>query len=583
MMEQDTDIVTKPLDYINHLLMSYDINTLRQTLHTCNMHLSMLQELSQNLTTLKYAILTDKYDDTIELAKVCEGTLKNLIRANSYYKKNDGFIKTKSGEYNDIIRDIKKRLLDNFMIDNDTHITKYAKLIEILGTGEIHDFLLELANKICLNIPRDRFTQVCDKLLSWIIDFMRNNTHYVLLDPYGIKYYVFICWCHIVCDCIKTDLKNDPNLLSLSNDTFMTFRETYIALVNQYMDKIPKYLEMHNKLFVLDMFDPYYTRLINDYGDSFIKQINIISKLDNIQSSQQMINDIIEKFIITSKLFEDTIKKYKNIRNQEQVFSYYVGSFKKITSEFKIYMLRSSKFMIDDLRFIKEIFIKLAIYGSEIENVYNLCEKNITMLIDNETKDLNTKIQKRYRGEIFNLLISSYIKYRTQNNMNVFNIITRSPDANDKVVDVSENIPTITQLVNEINEYNTNMKNYLLTEIIIFYKEYIDIPNLPNLKPQLFQQILMDVYQIKHDVGDNGLFAEIEGRLKFLSTNINIQNMKESIFVDQFIEFYSVSNIDTLHSIAKYKGMSSDKIENIIKLYKSKLSSITKNKHSAKN
>jgi len=87
-----------------------------------------------------------------------------------------------------------------------------------------------------------------------------------------------------------------------------------------------------------------------------------------------------------------------------------------------------------------------------------------------------------------------------------------------------------------------------------------------TVKCPIFQWKRCNIYE------SNTIFSEIEGRVKFLSTDI----IKDDIFIDQFIEFFFVGNVEILQSMAKYKGCNQAKIDYLVKQYRRKLVNITK-------
>ncbi|VBB19032.1 hypothetical protein YASMINEVIRUS_1564 [Yasminevirus sp. GU-2018] len=624
------NIVDDPLDCMNVLLNTYDFQTVQHTLQTCQIVCSQLLELQQALQVLKYSVMTDEYDDSIELAKRCAEQLKLLTP-----KKGYGLVKILNEKHQEVMNKIKQRLIDNFSLANsgkqEDQTDRIVKLLELLGEDETNRFLFDVAKKMCSTVPKEPFSKSYDQSIKWIIQFLREDASYTSLIKYGIKSYLISCWADVVKETIKSD---DCSLIT--RNMFLTFKKAYIDITKEYAQKGPNQPSGSptlgsKRLNVLEFLDPVCERTINELITKATPTFDALTKVEKIEALPENTDNL----FIAVKDFEKTVANFKNPRNEKMVIKLYVQIYERYIVDIKNFINRTNSYRASELNIVKEVLMKIFTLIREMETSYKTCilttsmsflaevrnepkadakpnakpdakpdaksdtksdtksdpkpqvrvevsparfDTTIENIIEDTVKALNKDIHEKYRSWIVEALEGTMARHKADGTINSvikkgMNLLTidrsSEKDRNNTsftlTLDVSEQITKVTGLLNEIGTYDDNIKTYLVTDVLIWYKELIDINNLHQIRQSAFRQVIMDVYQIRTSTKIQGsIFAEVEGRAKFLSGDI----IKDELFVEMFNTFYPVSQVEKLRTLAKYKGCSDEKTNNLIKIFR---------------
>lgn len=587
------DVVEDPLGHINQLLSTYDLQTVQHTLQTCQIVCSQLLDLHHTLNLLKYSILTDKYDDSLQFATKCNEQLQ-LYSA----KKNQGFIKKMSEQHQMILEQIRKRLLENFDMSKpsekmEDRTEQIAKLIELIGENERKTFVKDIAKKICGSIPRDTFSKKHEALCRWITSTLMDDLSYRSLLKYDIKKEIVLCWLSTVRDQIKSDDQNNFNVIMYS-----AVQKRSIELIKEY--------SLSESVSLSDGFDFFRERMINESITKYTGSLNEVCRLDSIE----MLKEKPERFIGILKEFEKVNQQFKNSKNEHIILGFHLQQIERFATEIKQLIIRTNVYSSTNLVIIKGAMIYIIDIIKQINSMYKIGDTKIQDInstltigsvsvqspgqntmqstmqstmkthrssVDDAIRSVNKTIYQYYKTQIIECLTASMIKHRPDSTLNNvikkgkgFMMITNSFDTTgirdaDLATDVSEQIHQICRSLKDVSAFDENIGVYLITDILVWYKNLIDIQNIQTLKKSAFKQIIMDIYQIKLSTNiQNTIFAEVEGRAKFLTGEI----LDDKLFVEQYIYFYPVINIDNFQHLVRYKG-SNNKLQILTRMYTS--------------
>lgn len=631
--EKYCDIVEDPLGHINQLLSTYDLQSVQHTLQTCQIVCSQLLDLQHTLNLLKYSILTDKYDDSLQFATKCNEQLQ-LYAA----KKNLGFIKKMNEQHQIILEQIRKRLLENFDMSKpsekiEDRTEQIAKLIELIGENERKTFVKDIARKICGTVPRDLFSKKYEALLRWISSTLMDDVSYRSLLRYDIKKEIVLCWLNIVRELIKTDDQNN-------------FTTQMFQMIQRRSNELIKEYALNDSLSLSDGFDTFCERMINESIAKYTLSLNEICKFETVD----MLKDRSERFVGVLKEFEKVNQQFKNPRNEIILLGFHLQQIEHFASEIKQVIIKSNSYTATNLIIIKNALTYLSDIMKQINGVYmsmsdsrpeprpntskilgdtkaqnktpvpssgqnvspgisgtgSVIMASISTAITSTTsvsgtekpsvtqnsikayrtsvedaiRSINKTIHQHYKTQITEHLTASMIKHRPDSALNnvfkkgkglITNTDTSGARDPDLATDVSEQIHYVCRLLKDVNAFDDNIGVYLITDILVWYKNLIDIHNIQTLKKSAFKQIIMDIYQIKVSSNiQNTIFAEVEGRAKFLTGEI----LDDKLFVEQYIYFYPVTNVENFQHLVRYKG-ATNKLQSLTRVYSSSIHAST--------
>lgn len=551
------DIVNNPIGCISKLLTEYDTETVQQTLQICQSAVRHIKELDDTLDKLNYAILAKKYDDAMKFATNCRQQLNK-------YTKDRYFLDTLNSKYLGILDLIKQSLLNEFQVSQEDtvineQLSRAGQLLDLLNEQEQIKFLQLLCQKICSVMPKYPFHQFYEEYIKWIFEILKDDSKYRILDRWNFNRYIIDAWADKLRDAIfEEDIAN----LNMK--------------IYQLLRKIEKQLEPYHSNpidLVCIAFDPFCNNQINLIISNFNKTTQNFQKMDSITSS--LVARVYESFVNIFKQLNDidTLCKKNmlmNERNAHILLKFYEASINNFIKSFNQILFNDQLFIsnLDNLVNLKHSLEYLTnSCASMLKHFSMYTSYTMTFIAETVIKQINNKIFNYYKSVTAENLNRSVLRYREDIFSTIKKTVIPSTISDHSLQDdISDHIRLIGTILQKISIYDTNIKSYLLTDIDQFYKNLIDPTNLANssIKPQLFQQIIMDLYHIKQSAKDSsGIFTELENKVKFLNGDI----LNEKIFVEQFKTFYVRHNVDTLKIIMKFKNIDKTKYANIVNIY----------------
>ena len=549
------DIVLDQVNFVSKLLLDNDLNTLQHVFQNCQITITQINQLENNIKLLNYSVLAREYEDGIKYANDCRTQFdiyKNYIDKyyiNAIYKK-----------YQEILIKIKSKLLDEFDIVNkpiiSTQLKQASDLLNLLSETERTSFLLELSKKVCVDIPNGEFHQLYKEQLEWIFIILDDEEKYKVLNKWNFKKYIIETWADII--------RN--NILKVEIDQISTVLINY---TNNIEKKLSAYLDKS------DVTDELINVAFDFYYNSRIQQITELFKMPTINFNCEQGNTVLISATELVFILRDLDSKFailSNKRNIKMITYFYESSFSSYLAELLNFYKTNLETIVN---FKDSTFLKIT--KDTIDYLQKICQEL-------KHKYLNFNINgtklEHYKKEIYNLI---YLKYKQKCLLLIYNSVEKYQNNfvdslkqktkigtasnkfnNNKLMDISQEINELSNIIKDAANIDNNLGIYILNEINLYYKISLD-PSSNKYNKQYLDQIYLDVGYLKDKFKNYSIpqFTENQNKINLLLSDVD----NESIFVEQFKVIYKDHNLELLKQILKYKNVDEFKFNNILKIY----------------
>jgi hypothetical protein len=491
---------------------------------------SNISLLSHNIDKLYYSVQAGLYTDALLYAKKCSQQF-------SLYKNHQtNYIGKLYDKYVSVLMSIKEKLLTEFNPKKEEtmlyQLKNATELIELLEEKE--KFLRQLCDKIASNIPDGPFSGHYEAQLGWIFRII-NDVKYKSLKKFNFDDLMIEAWADKIRDLVLAENNLSDIMLKRAKE-------------------IQKNLNLPEDNDIITVsFDIYCSQKMNDVMKSF----NMIPCTLSIAGTTNVYECFVDFYLQLTQINKAS-KRYINARNLKNLLSFLEIKIKEFLTGFYIFFEEKFPIMMESLLVIKNTFEYFKTSISNICTVYP--DFNLTKTgLDEVYKNIKTSVFNHYNKQVMKLLEKSLTPYMKKSFIG--SLTTKISKSED---DVSPDIYEIGKILSTVASFDEHVKLYLITHINKYYKDILDVNNLPSIEDAIFKQIIMDIYFVKKSINDSSsIFTETENRAKFLQSDI----LNEKIYIEQFKTFYQVHNLDMLKKILKFKNIDNKKVENLIKLY----------------
>lgn len=510
--------------YINKLLVEKDKWEVQEIICSYFKALTEITELETNLERFSLSVKAGCYDEGLEWANQCR------LKFEQWEKIDDFKISQLKQKYKEVLILIKTKLLNEFdVIQEETTIQQLQRasyLLKLLNEKERTQFLCGLADRICEFMPKGKISK---NHLEWIYPLLDNDKYKVLVG-WGFEKYIIDSWAQKLRDLIFEEKELTKEMLIYTKKTEEKLRR----------------------------FHPDADGLISISFDLFCKE-NLTLIFDNHpmkEVSLKIEGDLFNSFcdlIIDLLLVKKEAKIFLNNRTNLLMLQFFQKRIDQFLTSFLTLFETQKDF--DGLQILKN---SLVYFNKELENIskLGLSLKQTTWAPFNEK--LNSLIYNWFKVKILNHLEKTITDWKPS-------LIKIRVKKTQEIMDVSEDIEIIINILTKIKMFNENILSYLLSDINLFYIKLVHFDNLAKFQIEggFLTQIIMDISVLKDNLKTD-IFKDVLIKLQLVTGEI----LDEKSFLALFRSVYQNHTLELLTKLLKIKNISKKKQDLILEIYK---------------